>query len=206
MTSGRPHLEDALLSPCTHTTQVFTPFKNNLKIHSKTGSIWIEAHTYITCMHGHTWEAIITDTHTHTHTKTAEHTWLLGSHPDTLCSHSILNHWRSHSHTHTHKSMAGVTFISALKQWIYENVVLRLLAFGCVWSCVCVPFSQCTATDWDSSSCMIKHRLYTRTQADIREPKSNLTLGTWKFWMSTDLVLSTRAVEIGLEWHLNICS
>lgn len=67
-------------------------------------------------------QKVITDTHT------AEHTWLIGSHPDqdTLYSHSALNHWPSNTHMH---SPWWDTVIASLKQCIYENVVLQLLAF-----------------------------------------------------------------------------
>lgn len=96
---------------------VFTPFKNNPTVHSEASCSWIQAYTYIMCMHGHTSEAI-THAHTHTYIETAEHTWLLGSHPHTLCSHCALHHWRLNSHTqsHTRNNRCQVSPLSRLSK------------------------------------------------------------------------------------------
>lgn len=111
---------------------------------------------YITCMDGHTWEAI---TDTHKDRRAHVTTWQSPRYPPlTQYTQSLT---RTLTHTHT-QSMAGVTFISALKQvdlWECSFTVARLQV------CVCVSYRTQRA-DWDSTSCMIKHSLYTHTQAD----------------------------------------
>lgn len=108
----------------------------------------------------------------HTHKERRAHvtTWQSPRYP--LCWHSMLNHWRLPSHTHT---PSGVTFISPLKQWIYENVVLSV--------CVCVLLLLFTAAADGESSCMIS--LHTRKQAgrcNSSDFRSRKVLTVHWFW------------------------
>lgn len=133
-------------------------------------------------MHGHTHERLLL-----THTQRPQRTRDDLAVTQIPSAHIVYSITDAYPHTHTHTQlMSGVTYISALKPWIYENMVSQLLASRWDWSlCLCVflcvpPLLYTAAADWDSSSCMIKRSLHTRrhTQthahgADVRLTKSD---------------------------------
>ncbi len=154
-------------------------------------------------MHGHTREAV---TDTHTHTKTAEHTWLLGIHPDTLCTHSTLNHWHSHTHSHTHTHTHTHTECSVYllsQHWIVGFMRMSFTVARpqvwlkvCVGECVCVPFSHHAQLQQQTKICLLawlsagySHthtHTHTRKQTGSCQTLNKLWFQKPESWLSTD--------------------